>query len=261
MSIDPAVSVYQGSEVSSEPQPIANFEQLARLLPIDWDNIPGTNVRVYAKLFSQITGAQSITWGLRRNITNPSGIGVLGATLLDTSTQAPGGPVSVSLDSGLIAKPTGVDVIQLTSTGLGGSPANTSGTIVMGVETDIAGPIVGYSNLRGFVTYSLAPEVFLIEFRVDWSRFSTANVRVSLGIHYRNLNFAASPLNLREGGTYHGVDGAVIASSLVPINFDGYQTVSGVIANPGGFSSIKVTHGALGTQFTSTPSIWIQESP
>lgn len=260
MSVDPAISVFQGSQVSDEPLPISPAEQFALLLPINWDNIPGTNVRIFANLRPEITGAQSITYRLRHSITNPVGLSVLGSVILDSALEAPGGPRNLSLDSGVIAKPSGIDVIQISTQGSGGSPANTTGTVVMGVEPDANGPIVGYSNLLGFVTYSLAPETFLTEYRVDWDRFSTPNVRVSMAIHFRNLNFAASPLNLRLGGTYHGVDGTVIATVLVPINFDGYQSLSAVIANPGGISSVKVTFGALGTQFVSTPTIWIQEA-
>lgn len=260
MTIDQDISVLQGSEIEAGlGLPVAAFEQIGRRLSVNWSEIPGTNIRIYASLRPEITGLNNIIYRIRRSVANPVNIGTLASIILDSATELPGGPRDLFLDSGIIAKPAGVDVVQLTTEGVGGGSANDAGTIELGIEPDTSGPILGFSNLRPSTTLGGAAELFILEFRVDFTRFSSANVRLVAGMHYRNQNFAVAPLNLRQGGTYQGVDGAIIGTINVPTNNNGYVSVGATIVNPNTVTSIKICSGALGTQTVDSPFLWVQE--
>lgn len=259
-ALDSQVSILQGTDIEQGLQFNTIGEQVARSLSIDWDFVPGTNVRTYATLFPTITGLNNIRYRLRDGVPAPVNFGTLGANIRAETTLVPGGPTAVFLDSGTFVKPTGPDSIQLTAEGILGQSNNSGGTVEVGIIPDNDTQILGFSSLRGGYSNQPAVEALITQYRVDFDRFTTANVRLTCAMHYQNFNFSLGTLSMRQGGTYNVVDGAVIASNAaIPINFNQFISLSVDIARPVGFDTIKITYNGVFIQNVNAPALWIQE--
>lgn len=263
MAIDKDASIIQGTDIEPGLQFNTNGEVVARTLSIDWDFVPGLNTRTYASLRPTNTGVNSIRYRLRDGVPQPSNFGTLGVNLRAEQTIAPGGPFTVLLDSGVFVKPSGPDGIQLTAEGLLGASNNSGGTVEVGIipDDESESRILGFSSLRSSYTIQPAPETLLEQFRVDFSRFQTANVRVTVATYYTNSNFGDASLIIRQGGTYNGVDGTIIASNTtIPVFFLQFLSLSTVIARPSGFDTIKILSQGPFIQSIISPALWIQEA-
>ena len=264
MSVDPAISVLQGTDIepglgaSTSP---GNTEILSRTLCIDWDQVVATNVRTFCSFRPEVLGLNNITYRLRDGAGPIATFTTLGPNLRDSATEVPGGPYTTFLDSGSIVKPTGLTAIQLTAEGIGGESNNTLGTVEMGIIPDTGGPIIGYSSLRGAYRNQPAPEAVVTNYIVDCDRFDSANIRVTIALHYVNFNFGDATLNLRQGGNYNTVDGTIIASNTtIPINTNQYRGLTAVIAKPVGLEEFKITQAGPFIQDVSAPTLWVQEA-
>ena len=263
MAIDSSISILQGTDI--EPglgfQTAGAVEQVQRLIPIDWDQVPGANVQTYASFSPTITGLNNIRYRLRDGITNPTSVGTLGVNLRGEVTEVPGGPYTTLITSASFAKPTGIDCVQLTSEGIGGQTNNSAGTVEVGIIPDVGGPLVFFSSLRGGYTNQPAPEALVTQYLFDYDRFTSTNVRVTMACHYRNTNFGLASLFVRQGGTYNVPDGTLLASNVaIPINFLGYLSLTAVYARPAGTEMLKISQAGPFIQDVVAPSIWVQEA-
>lgn len=261
MAIDSSISVLQGTDIEPGLQVNTIGENIARLFCINWDHVPGANVQVYASFSPTITGAFNIRYRVRQGVVNPIAVNTLATNIRGEVTEVVGGPVNSLITSASFAKPTGVDVIQLTAEGLGGQTNNSLGTAEVGIIPDVGGPVTAYSSLRGGYRNQPAPEALVTQYLIDYDRFTTANVRATICVHYVNFNFGLATLNLRQGGTYNVPDGTLLASNAaIPINFVGYLSLTAVYARPVGTEMLKISQAGPFIQDVTAPSLWVQEA-
>lgn len=264
MALDIDRSIFQGTDIEPGLQLNTNGEILARLMPIDWDQIPSTNVQIYLSLSPTIGGPNSIRYRLRQGVPqpNPVNVGTLGVNIRAETTLAPGGPYDTLLTSASFAKPTGLDCLQMTAEGIpAANNSNSTGTVEMGIIPDVDDLIVAACSLRGGYQNQPAPEVIVTQYLIDYTRFTSTNVRATIACHYTNSNFGNATLNLRQGGTYNVADGTILAgTTTIPIFFNGYISLSAVYARPAGTEMLKISQAGPFIQNVTTPTIWVQEA-
>ena len=239
MAVNPERSVLAGIDESfNNSQNYAAAEAIVRQFVIDWDKIPGATVQVIATVQADLPGASNVTLRCRRNT---SSLLTLGSTILASSVEVPPGIREVTLDSGSFAKPAGRDALQFTQQGGQVGLAATLRTISVGIVLETNGVVWFAANPPDLINVNTGNEVFMREIRVNWDKFPAGNVEVTWAGNAFNTNFGPATIRVRQGGTYHGVDGTIVASGVVPINNNAFFSFSGTFARPSGVSSLKTT--------------------